>query len=701
MLSRISRSLTVAASVVTALLATLPAAGQSNATPIAVPGVPSGAADVYPSVINVTDGTTSLSAISVTLSGVNHAFFTDLQAVLVAPSGQAVLLFAGAAGNGDALNATLTFSSSAVTTLPSTNANVVTGVYAPSNFISASFPGPAPAGPYLSSFAPLLGTNPNGQWRLFVSDRFPTVDNGTITGGWSLTLTGTFSVPTSFTYQGVLTSGGSPITGNANVRFTLCSSPTGDLSSSAIAPASIVNFTGIEGGRITAELDFGTALDAALARWLNIEVNTGSGFTTLTPRQLLTPTPQARFAATAGELVPGVPRWLWDSPLNLRAKPDTNASLRWFGGPNPFAGISGLDGALLHGFSGGALGSTNFGERISVLWTSNQHVGIGGVTDPAFSLDVAGRSRVRGTPGESGNSPGLWFASPVSNPVNRTFLGQRDDNNFGVFNGGWRFVVNNNGNTAFSDDAGGTPPERVTVDGSIQLVTGSLTTPHRLTFGPVGNLSGTAENTDPVFFQRVNISTNNTDLRLIIGDDGSLAPGGGGDTFSIHSTAGSTAIIESFRFQSNGVALKAGGGAWGVLSDPRAKHDIAPLSGTLDRLLELRGYSFLYNDDRIATGLAQPGTQIGLMADEVARVFPDWVSTDASGTRYVTERATTALMVEALRDLRAEKDAAVRNAQAQIDALKAEIAKRDAQSASLAARLEALEAAMKATPGKK
>jgi hypothetical protein len=89
------------------------------------------------------------------------------------------------------------------------------------------------------------------------------------------------------------------------------------------------------------------------------------------------------------------------------------------------------------------------------------------------------------------------------------------------------------------------------------------------------------------------------------------------------------------------------------------------------------------------SGLALPGTQIGLLAQEVERVFPDWVEKDAQGFRYVTERPTTALMVKALRDLRAEKDAA-------IDALKNQAAERDAENAHLKARLERLEQAIEA-----
>lgn len=137
-------------------------------------------------------------------------------------------------------------------------------------------------------------------------------------------------------------------------------------------------------------------------------------------------------------------------------------------------------------------------------------------------------------------------------------------------------------------------------------------------------------------------------------------------------------------------AAKAGGGSWAVFCDERLKQDITPLNGTLDKLLALHGYSFEYTPEALKRGLVLPGTQVGLKAQEVERVFPDWVSKDEDGYLYVTERATTALMVEALRDLRAEKDAADAKAAAKLDALAKE-------NAELKARLERLEAAVERT----
>jgi len=648
---------TLAVSALCAALAlTAPAAQAqtfSNAAAINMPtSTGDGRATLYPSPIVVTGAPASIGYLSVTLRGFSHTFVSDVRVLLVSPTGQKILLMASTNGFGDATNNTLTFIPDGTALLPSSPATVVSGIYACSVYFgleTVSIPAPAPGAPYGTTLAPLLSTNPGGIWNLYAWDNTPSADDGFFAGGWSISFNETPSLPvtTAFTYQGTLRgAGGLPITGDANVRFTLCDNGTAPVGIAGVAPAITRNLTGITDGLITTALDFGSIIDTSQALWLNIEVESppGSGFVTLTPRQPITPTPQARvaqFAATATT-----------ATTAITATSATTAT------------------------------------TATTAITANQL--------------APGRARIRGDAGAAINSPGIWFASPIIAPVDRAFVGQLDNNNVGFFNGSWNFLVNANGNTVLGDSSGTAPSLRLTVNGSIQLNTGITTAPNRLVFGVLGNQLNTAENSDAVYFQRVNGSVNNTDLRLYVGDDASLAPGAGGDAFSIWSTNGSVlGGTETFRFQMNGVALKPGGGSWTALSDPRAKHDILPLAGTLDKLLNLRGYSFLYNDDRVASGFALPGAQIGLMADEVANVFPDWVSTDSSGTRYVTERATTALMVEALRDLRAEKDLQIQTLKAEAARRDADAARRDAESIikqrevdDLKARLAAIEAAL-------
>lgn len=135
-------------------------------------------------------------------------------------------------------------------------------------------------------------------------------------------------------------------------------------------------------------------------------------------------------------------------------------------------------------------------------------------------------------------------------------------------------------------------------------------------------------------------------------------------------------------FEVRGEASKPGGGPWAMSSDARLKHHVAPLSGTLDRLLSLQGVTFEFIDPVPGKRLA--GTQVGFIAQEVQKVFPDWVSTDGEGYLMVASRGFEALTVEALRELRAESATIDAHQTGELDAL-------EAQHTALQARLDRLE----------
>lgn len=103
--------------------------------------------------------------------------------------------------------------------------------------------------------------------------------------------------PSTITYQGQLSSGGSATTGQYDLRFTLYDAAT--LGNTIGSPVTLVPL-GVTNGLFTAALDFGsTAFDGGL-RWLEIGVRTNGSagpYTVLTPRQLLTATPYAIRAA--------------------------------------------------------------------------------------------------------------------------------------------------------------------------------------------------------------------------------------------------------------------------------------------------------------------------------------------------------------------------------------------------------------------
>jgi hypothetical protein len=151
---------------------------------------------------------------------------------------------------------------------------------------------------------------------------------------------------------------------------------------------------------------------------------------------------------------------------------------------------------------------------------------------------------------------------------------------------------------------------------------------------------------------------------------------------------GSADFLNGFyKFIVNGVAAKPNGGPWASLSDARVKQNVEPLTGALGRLLSLRGVTFEFNEKGLSTGLALPGRHMGLIAQEVEPVFPEWVGQAEGGYKVISEYGTTALLVEALRELRAEKSAEL-----------AELRRhKDEQIAELAERLARLESLMRET----
>jgi hypothetical protein len=135
-----------------------------------------------------------------------------------------------------------------------------------------------------------------------------------------------------------------------------------------------------------------------------------------------------------------------------------------------------------------------------------------------------------------------------------------------------------------------------------------------------------------------------------------------------------------------GNAHKPGGGSWAASSDLRLKKNVEPLAGSLDRLLELRSVSFEYIDPQAARG--REGRQIGFIAQEVEKVFPDWVAEMPDGIKTVGPTGFEALAVQAFRELRAEKDAQIQTLENKVAQQEREIAE---LKAGLASRLAALE----------
>ncbi len=109
-------------------------------------------------------------------------------------------------------------------------------------------------------------------------------------------------VGTAFTYKGRLTDGGNPADGDYDLQFELYDNASGP---SQVGSTIVLDNVTVASGLFTEQLDFGSGIFDGDARWLEIAVRDGASsgnYTTLSPRQELTPTPYAIYAQNGGDL---------------------------------------------------------------------------------------------------------------------------------------------------------------------------------------------------------------------------------------------------------------------------------------------------------------------------------------------------------------------------------------------------------------
>lgn len=97
-------------------------------------------------------------------------------------------------------------------------------------------------------------------------------------------------------------------------------------------------------------------------------------------------------------------------------------------------------------------------------------------------------------------------------------------------------------------------------------------------------------------------------------------------------------------------------------SDIRLKRDIVQLTGTLNKLKEIRGVSYFWKKDK-----AKNNPQIGLIAQEVEKVYPELVATKDDGFKTLNYPQMVSVLVEAVKELN-EKVEKLKNENLKIEA---------------------------------
>jgi subtilisin-like proprotein convertase family protein len=197
---RLATALVAACSMTALIPSAAGAATFSNTAPVTI-NDPSLDCDVtgqgpgspYPSPIQVSDQTGSITDASVTITGFTHSYPADVRILLVGPHGQTTDLMDEDGGGTDVSDLTVTFDDAAADPVPDP---LVSGTFKPTQHANgcgfdqtSDYPAPAPANPYGTDLSGFNGTDPNGTWSLYVVDN-ALMDTGSISGGWSLDLAG-------------------------------------------------------------------------------------------------------------------------------------------------------------------------------------------------------------------------------------------------------------------------------------------------------------------------------------------------------------------------------------------------------------------------------------------------------------------------------------------------------------------------------
>jgi hypothetical protein len=205
------------------------------------------------------------------------------------------------------------------------------------------------------------------------------------------------AVPTAFTYQGQLLSGGAPVTGTYDVTFRLWNA-----ASAGTQIAGDVLFTGITvtQGLFSADVDFGPGAFDGTARWLEVTIS-GPGDpapTTLAPRQAVTSSPYAIFSGQSATALAGgsggASQWISNGP-DLTYP---SGSIGVTGASSPFASgkVVFMEGGNATFANVWAFNYDTFQPLNLLLNAPGGNVGIN-TFSPSHALEVVGEQQVTNT----------------------------------------------------------------------------------------------------------------------------------------------------------------------------------------------------------------------------------------------------------------------------------------------------------------
>ena len=87
------------------------------------------------------------------------------------------------------------------------------------------------------------------------------------------------------------------------------------------------------------------------------------------------------------------------------------------------------------------------------------------------------------------------------------------------------------------------------------------------------------------------------------------------------------------------------------LSDSRLKTNIRPIGSTLKSVLQIKGYTYNWIDEKRDQTL-----QFGVLAQELQKIYPELVTKDEKGILSVNYIGLIPVMLESIKELKSELD---------------------------------------------
>ena len=122
--------------------------------------------------------------------------------------------------------------------------------------------------------------------------------------------------------------------------------------------------------------------------------------------------------------------------------------------------------------------------------------------------------------------------------------------------------------------------------------------------------------------------------------------------FSLNGNVGIGTTNPGYTLTVNGDSYVTSG-SW-TASDARLKKNVTPLTGSLNKIAQLNGVNYFWRNGEYPEMKFTSTKQVGFIAQDIEGIIPEIVTTNKDGFKGVSYEKLTPILVEAIKELKAE-----------------------------------------------